>query len=104
MTKLSIVGDERVSLTKEVERLVTLFEKTGSIHVEIPTLLQSDLLLDLSEIFSRYKASKTLLIAERGRSKPKIASTWARNAKKSNRIFSLREEFLYSVEFFCSID
>ena len=47
MTKLSIVGDERVSLTKEVERLVTLFEKTGSIHVEIPTLLQSDLLLDL---------------------------------------------------------
>ena len=47
MTKLSIVGDKRVSLTKEVERLVTLFEKTGSIHVEIPTLLQSDLLLDL---------------------------------------------------------
>ena len=47
MTKLFIVGDERVSLTKEVERLVTLFEKTGSIHVEIPTLLQSDLLLDL---------------------------------------------------------
>ena len=47
MTKLSIVGDERVSLKKEVERLVTLFEKTGSIHVEIPTLLQSDLLLDL---------------------------------------------------------
>ena len=37
MTKLFIVGDQRVSLTKEVERLVTLFEKTGSIHVEIPT-------------------------------------------------------------------
>ena len=47
MTKLSIVGDERVSLKKELERLVNLFEKTGSIHVEIPTLLQSDLLLDL---------------------------------------------------------
>ena len=47
MTQLFIVGDKRVSLTKEVERLVTLFEKTGSIHVEIPTLLQSDLLLDL---------------------------------------------------------
>jgi len=47
VTKLSTVGDERVSLKKELERLVNLFEKTGSIHVEIPTLLQSDLLLDL---------------------------------------------------------
>ena len=47
MTKLSLVGHERVSLKNELERLINLFEKTGSIHVEIPTLLQSDLLLDL---------------------------------------------------------
>ncbi len=47
MTKVSKVGDERVSLKKELERLVNLFEKTGSTYVEIPTLLQSDLLLDL---------------------------------------------------------
>lgn len=47
MTKLSLVGHERVSLKNELERLINLFEKTGSIYVEIPTLLQSDLLLDL---------------------------------------------------------
>ena len=47
MRKLSLSGNERVSLKNELERLINLFEKTGSIYVEIPTLLPSDLLLDL---------------------------------------------------------
>ena len=61
MTKLSLVGHERVSLKYELERLINLFEKTGSIYVEIPTLLQSDLLLDLygEELNSRCDVERT---------------------------------------------
>ena len=47
MSKLSSIGNVRISLKKELERLINKFEKLGSSYVEIPTLLQSDLLLDL---------------------------------------------------------
>ena len=47
MTEKSFFINELVSLKNELERLVNLFEKMGSLYVEIPTLLQSDLLLDL---------------------------------------------------------
>ncbi|MFL2801474.1 MAG: ATP phosphoribosyltransferase regulatory subunit [Paracoccaceae bacterium] len=47
MTEKSFFVNELVSLKNELERLVNLFEKMGSLYVEIPTLLQSDLLLDL---------------------------------------------------------
>ena len=47
MSRLSSIGNERISLKRELERLISIFEKIGSNYVEIPTLLQSDLLLDL---------------------------------------------------------
>ena len=47
MPKLSFIGNELVSLKKELERLINYFENKGAIYVEMPTLLNSDLLLDL---------------------------------------------------------
>ena len=47
MSRLSSIGNDRISLKRELERLISIFEKIGSNYVEIPTLLQSDLLLDL---------------------------------------------------------
>ena len=47
MSRLSSIGNDRISLKSELERLISIFEKIGSNYVEIPTLLQSDLLLDL---------------------------------------------------------
>ena len=47
MTKLSLTGNERIPLKKELERLVNFFEEMGSDYVEMPYLLPSDLLLDL---------------------------------------------------------
>ena len=47
MSKLSSIGNDSISLKRELERLISIFEKIGSNYVEIPTLLQSDLLLDL---------------------------------------------------------
>ena len=47
MSRLSSIGNERISLKRELERLIRFFENIGSNYVEIPTLLQSDLLLDL---------------------------------------------------------
>jgi len=47
VSRLSSIGNDRISLKRELERLISIFEKIGSNYVEIPTLLQSDLLLDL---------------------------------------------------------
>ena len=47
MLKLSFIGQELVSLKKEIERILKNFKRNGGIYVEIPTLLHSDLLLDL---------------------------------------------------------
>ena len=47
MAKLSLTNNERISLKKELERHVSFFEEMGSDYVEIPSLLPSDLLLDL---------------------------------------------------------
>ena len=44
MSRLSSIGNDRISLKSELERLISIFEKIGSNYVEIPTLLQSDLL------------------------------------------------------------
>ena len=55
MPTLSYLNHDMISLRKELEYFINYFEKKGAIYLEIPTLLESDLLLDLygEEINSR---------------------------------------------------
>ncbi len=55
MPTLSYLNHDMISLRKELEYFTNYFEKKGAIYLEIPTLLESDLLLDLygEEINSR---------------------------------------------------
>ena len=55
MPTLSYLNQDMISLRKELEHFINYFEKKGAIYLEIPTLLESDLLLDLygEEINSR---------------------------------------------------
>ena len=55
MPTLSYLNQDMISLRKELEYFINYFEEKGAIYLEIPTLLESDLLLDLygEEINSR---------------------------------------------------
>ena len=55
MPTLSYLKQDMISLRKELEYFINYFEEKGAIYLEIPTLLESDLLLDLygEEINSR---------------------------------------------------